>query len=413
MKSITYVAGVIHHHINCPSPDGDLSCPECGQSHTRLFRYRYLTPKHIHADRPCRLIIKVGQYECLNPRCQRKYFTRSIKEVQPHARHSREAKNKAKKLYRKGNASLREVQAQMREDFHNSAGKSSVLRWHQTELESDYPQIARLGFSHVLVVDELYSRTAGNKDFVLTCLDPVNHITLRLIIDKKLDADNLGEALQVVKSLGAEPAVIVSDLASYYPESFAQVWPKAARQLCWFHVMQLVNKYLWEAISNYTKALDKQEAKRIRKMRWKLLSGRERLSEKDAKLLRELMASHQDSVLEIGTALRDGLREVMNLNLDKEHARRALTALLGHGGRELAQSDPSLTHIVELFDNFFEQMITYLDDPSVPRTSNHAERGNRKFRSIERKRYGWVTRGGKQAFLVVLQGFRTPPPHPP
>ncbi|MGQ9677240.1 MAG: hypothetical protein ACUVX1_16375 [Chloroflexota bacterium] len=195
------------------------------------------------------MTIKVGQYKCLNPRCQRKYFTRSIREVQPHARHSREAKNKAKKLYRKGNASLLEVQAQMREDFHNSAGKSSVLRWHQRELESDYPQIAGLGFSHVLVVDELYSRTAGDKDFVLTCLDPVNHITLRLIIDKKLDADSLGEALQVVKSLGAEPTVIVSD-------------------------------------------------------------------------------------------------------------------------------------------------------------SNHAERGNRKFRSIERQRYGWVTKGGKQAFLVVLQGFR-------
>ena len=338
-----------------------------------LFRYRYLTPKHIHTERPCRLIIKVGQYECLNPQCERKYFTRPIKEAQPHARHSREAKNKAKKLYRRGNASLREVQVQMRDDFHNSAGKSSILRWHQRELDSDYPQVSQLRFSHVLVVDELYNRTAGDKDFVLTCVDPVNHITLRLIIGKKLDADSLGEALQVVKELGANPQVIVSDLASYYPEAFAQVWPKAARQLCWFHVMQLINKYLWEAISSYTKTLDREEAKRIRKMRWKLLSGRERLSDKDAELLRELMASHQGSVLEIGTALRDGLRAVMNLHRGKEEARKALEALLGDGGRDLARSDPFLPHIVELFDNFFEQMITYLDDPFVPRTSNHAE----------------------------------------
>jgi len=288
-----------------------------------------------------------------------------------------------------------------------------VLRWRQDELESDYPQVTQLGFSHVLVVDELYSRTAGDKDFVLTCVDPVNHITLRLIIDKKLDADNLGDALQVVKGLGAQPQVIVSDLASYYPEAFAQVWPKAARQLCWFHVMQLVNKYLWEAMSNYTKTLDKEEAKRIRKMRWKLLSGQERLSQKDAALLREVIASHQGSVLEIGTALRDGLRGVMNLHRGKEEARKALQALLGDGGRELAQADPSLAHIVELFDTFFEQMTTYLDDRSVPRTSNHAERDNRKFRSIERKRYGWVTKHGKQAFLIVLQGFRTPPRQPP
>ncbi len=129
----------------------------------------------------------------------------------------------------------------MREDFHNSAGKSSVLRWHQAELNDDYALLAKLAFSHVLVVDELYSRTAGGKDFVLTCVDPINHITLRLIIDKRLDADNLVEALQVIKDLGAEPEVIVSDLAGYYPEAFAQVWPKAKRQLCWFHIMHLVN----------------------------------------------------------------------------------------------------------------------------------------------------------------------------
>ena len=148
-------------------------------------------------------------------------------------------------------------------------------------------------------------------------------------------------------------------------------------------------------------------------MRWKLLSGQERLSQKDAALLREVIASHQGSVLEIGTALRDGLRGVMNLHRGKEEARKALQALLGDGGRELAQADPSLAHIVELFDTFFEQMTTYLDDRSVPRTSNHAERDNRKFRSIERKRYGWVTKHGKQAFLIVLQGFRTPPRQPP
>ena len=412
MKSITYVDGIVYRHINQPTYDGDLVCPDCQTSDVELHKYRYRKPKHIHAESPCRLIIKVGKYRCLNPNCSRKYFTRRIREAEPHARHSQAAKAKAKKLYRKGNASLREVQTQMREDFHNSAGKSSVLRWHQDQLAQDYPELSKLVFSHVLVIDEVYSRTAGERDYVLCGVDPINHISVHVIIEK-LDVNSVGEALQVIKDLGANPQVIVSDLAKYYPEAFAQVWPKAKRQLCWFHVMQLVNKYLWEAISNYTKKLDKEEAKRIRKLRWKLLSGRERLSEKDRELLRELMASHKDSVLEVGTALRDGLREVMNINLDKEHARRALAALLGDGGRELAHRDPALAHIVELFDQFFEQMITYLDDRLVPRTSNHAEQDNRGWRAIERKRYGWVTRHGKEAFLIVRQGFRTPARHPP
>lgn len=412
VNSITYVDGVVYIHVNHPESDGDVVCPDCHSSNVTLHKYRYRKPKHIHVEVPCRLVLKVGKYRCLNPGCPRKYFTRRVREAEPYARHSLPAKGKAKKIYRRGNTSLREAETYMREDFHNSAGKSSILRWHQKGLGEDYPEPNKLSFSHILVVDETFSRTLGERDYVLACVDPVNHISTHLIIDK-LDSDSIGEGLQVIKGLGADPQVIVSDLAAYYPEAFAQVWPKAKRQLCWFHVMQIVNKYLWEAIRNYTKRLDKEEAKRIRKSRWKLLSGRERLSEKDIVLLRELMASHRDSVLEIGTALRDGLREVMNLNRDKTEARKALEALLGEGGRELANCDPALAHIVSLFDSFFEQMITYLDDRQIPRTSNIAERDNRRWRAIERKRYGWVTKHGKEAFLVVMQGYRMPPRHPP
>lgn len=409
---ISYVKGTVYRHIDRPTFEGELVCPKCGTRDVRLHKYRYRRPQHIHAEKKCRLVIKVPKCQCLNPKCTVKYFTRPIIEARPRARHSQAARGKAKKLYRSGNVSLRGVEAQMREDFHNGAGKSSVLRWHKSELGQDYPELSKLVFSGVLIVDETYSRTAGKRDYVLICVDPINHIAIHLVIEK-LDTDSVAEALGAIKDLGANPDVIVSDLAGYYPEAFARVWPKAKRQLCWFHVMQLLNKYLWEAITNYTKKLDKEEAKRIRNMRWKLLSGRERLSEKDVALLRELMASHRDSVLEIGTALRDGLRQVMNLNRGKEEARKALAALLGDGGRELAEGDPALAHIIKLFDTFFEQMITYMDDRQVPRTSNGAERENRAWRAIERKRYGWVTKNGKEAFLVVKQGFRTPARQPP
>ena len=57
------------------------------------------------------------------------------------------------------------------------------------------------------------------------------------------------------------------------------------------------------------------------------------------------------------------------------------------------------------FVQHFEQLITYLDQPGVPRTSNHAERANRHYRACTRPRYGWKTRAGQQALLIVLQGF--------
>ncbi len=59
------------------------------------------------------------------------------------------------------------------------------------------------------------------------------------------------------------------------------------------------------------------------------------------------------------------------------------------------------------FVRHFEQLITYLDHPGVPRTSNHAERANRRYRQIARSRYGWKTTHGQRAMLVALQGFDT------
>ena len=51
------------------------------------------------------------------------------------------------------------------------------------------------------------------------------------------------------------------------------------------------------------------------------------------------------------------------------------------------------------------KMITYLGQPGVPRTSNHAERANRRYRAVARGRYGWVTPTGQRAMLTALQGF--------
>ena len=66
-----------------------------------------------------------------------------------------------------------------------------------------------------------------------------------------------------------------------------------------------------------------------------------------------------------------------------------------------------LDEIRAFFVRHFEQMVTYLDHPGVPRTNNHAERANRRYRAVSRPRYGWKTKAGHRAMLVALQGFDT------
>jgi hypothetical protein len=41
----------------------------------------------------------------------------------------------------------------------------------------------------------------------------------------------------------------------------------------------------------------------------------------------------------------------------------------------------------------------------VPCTSNAAERANRRYRAVARRRYSWKTAAGQQAMLIALQGF--------
>jgi hypothetical protein len=66
-----------------------------------------------------------------------------------------------------------------------------------------------------------------------------------------------------------------------------------------------------------------------------------------------------------------------------------------------------LDEIRAFFLRHFEQLITYLDHPGVPRTNNHAERANRRYRAASRPRYGWQTATSHRALLVALQGFDT------
>ena len=64
-----------------------------------------------------------------------------------------------------------------------------------------------------------------------------------------------------------------------------------------------------------------------------------------------------------------------------------------------------LEEIMAFFVRHFEMMITYLAHPGCPRTNNHAERENRRYRALSRPRYGWTSKAGLNSFLIVLQGF--------
>jgi Transposase/zinc-finger of transposase IS204/IS1001/IS1096/IS1165 len=453
MQSVTLSGGVVYHHVR-PTPAGPVRCPACGNGREALgeptvafHSWRRRTVAHLGIEEPTYLVLQVPKYACHAPDCPRKYFTPPVAEAAPRARTSRRLQQTAVRRYRRGTAALRAVAQEVREDFHTGTGKSSVLRWHRATLATDCPRPARLPFSSVLCIDEVYDHVGGRRVPTWTCVDPLADITIRIPIERA-DATGLAAAMQQVKALGAAPKVIVSDLWAAYPAALAQVWPQAERQLCWFHVMQWVTRKLAELLKQVGDTWPERERKALRRLRCRFLAGPEtlaaqtragRLSRRDAAALAGLWAFLRGTVVEEALQLRDDLRAIVTTSTTRREARARFDALRHtwpepfrpprsrldgwRPGQPLPPkpappappppraTDDALEHFLEEIRTFFvahfEAMITYLDHPGVPRTNNHAERANRRYRAASRPRYGWKTAAGHRAMLVALQGFDT------
>jgi hypothetical protein len=284
-----------------------------------------------------------------------------------------------------------------------------------------------------------------------TCVEPLADLTIRIPLARAAAA-GLAAARQQVKALGADPRVIVSDLWAAYPEALAQVWPRAERQLCWFHAMQWVTKRLGEALRGVGETWPERERKALRRLRFRLLACPEtleaqvragRISARDQAALAGLWTFLRGTVVARALQVRDDLRALLNASTSRREARARFDALRRTrpepfrprrdrldgwrpgqplppklpetppapappvDGAEAADPERFLHAIMAYFIDHFEWLITYLDHPGVPRTNNPAERANRRYRAASRGRYGWKTAAGHRAMLVALQGFDT------
>lgn len=429
MESVTLVDGVVYRHVHRPHRVGPLTCPDCHQSQVRFHSHRTHPVEHPDPDLPCRVVVTLAKYACQHPECPRKYFTPPVAEVAPYAHTSRRLQAIAKDLYRANKAALREVEGQMRGQWHAGTGKSSVLRWHQESLAQDYPRPDRLEFSKVLCIDEVYDSVGGKRQPIFTCVDPIAGITVRIPVEKA-DAEHLSAAMERLRALGADPKVIVSDLWTAYPEALRQVWPQAERQLCWFHVQQWVTQQLAKLLKDYGQTLSEEQRKRLNRLRFRLLASPEkqgRFTEKGKAELVEAWELIAGSIVEEAITLRNDLRAVVNGSTTRTGARGRFDKLRSswpqrfrpwqwRPGEPLPEPEADETEGVEglhrylegimaFFVRHFEMMITYLGHPGVPRTNNDSERANRHYRAIARPRYGWATEPGLKGFLIALQGF--------
>jgi hypothetical protein len=311
-------------------------------------------------------------------------------------------------------------------------------------MATDYLDWALADFSGYLAADELY-------DGPFCILSLVDNRTYKRLSSRVLDhtptqadiEDFFGCFQAVLRVRQLTVKAITTDGSTLYPSPIRAVFGDIPHQLCEFHVLSDINRAVLSAVAQVRKALDKHKPKvgrgRPTPNTRPLVRQKERLEQKIADLFtyrhlfvqRDLTATEQATFQHITRglpqlrALRQIVDEVYRLFDRRCRTETALAKL-----QQLRQRVQRFTQLREtlktLFSTNLEKALTFLDDRLLPATSNAVERGNRRYRKMQKTVYRVRTQAqiigrlaldmwrdtlaqGRQATLQFLHKLRAAP----
>lgn len=197
---------------------------------------------------------------------------------------------------------------------------------------------------------------------------------------------------------------ITTDGSALYPAAIRAVWGELLHQICEFHVLQDLNQAILRAVAQVRKQLAAQQPKlgrpRPKAHQRKLVQKRQRLQQKIADLFehRYLFVQHHLSDVEraILQRIRRGLphlrvlRQIMDeiYRLFDRRCRTATALAKLAALRTRVQRFTQLSQLLKtLFSSNVEKALTFLDDRLLGATSNAVERGNRRYRKMQKTVY--------------------------
>jgi hypothetical protein len=260
-------------------------------------------------------------------------------------------------------------------------------------------------FSGYLAIDELY-------DGPFCVLSIVDNRTFKRLFYQVLQAtptqadmiaffQNFHQALQV-RQLTVRG--ITTDGSPLYPAAIAAVFGPVPHQICEFHILKEINHAVLRAVAQVRKQLATQQPKlkrgRPTSQQRPLVRKRQRLQQKITNLFeyrylfvqRHLTPAEQATLQHITRgfphlrALREIVEEVYRLFDRRCRTATALTKLAGL--RQRVQRFSTLCQVLKgLFSVNLEKALTFLDDRLLGATSNAVERGNRRYRKMQKTVY--------------------------
>jgi hypothetical protein len=275
-------------------------------------------------------------------------------------------------------------------------------------------------FSGYVAADELY-------DGPFCMLSAVDNRCYKRILYDVLDHDPTHEDIRVFlgrlkTALEARDLTllgITTDGSALYPTPLAEVFRGVPHQLCQFHVVKDIVKAVLGAVSSARKGLaakqptlprgrpSTQAAKRAARRK-------KRLEQQSAELYthRHLFVKHYWSKSDRKTfwSITRGFPQLQKLReiMEQVYAlfdRRCRTQTALDKLTQLRRRLNRCKHLGEtlkkLFSPTLEKALTFLDDKLLPSTSNAVERGNRRYRKMQKSIYSVRTQEQIKARIAL------------
>ena len=273
-------------------------------------------------------------------------------------------------------------------------------------METDFLDWALADFSGYVAADELY-------DGPFCILSAVDNRCYKRILYEVLDHDpNHDDIRAFLERL--KTALVARDLtllgvttdgSSRYPEPLAEVFPGVPHQVCQFHVVKDIVKAVLRAVASERKRLAAKQPTLPRgrpstKAAKQAARKKKRLVQQGADLFthRYLFVQHYLSKRERKTlrSITRGLPQLRKVReiMEQVYAlfdRRCRTQTgldkLTKLRRRLNRFKYLGKTLKKLFSPTLEKALTFLDDTLLPSTSNAVERGNRRYRKMQKSIY--------------------------
>ena len=289
-------------------------------------------------------------------------------------------------------------------------------------MDTDFLDWALADFSGYVAADELY-------DGPFCILSAVDNRGYKRILYEVLDHDPthedirafLGRLKTALEARDLTLRGITTDGSPLYPEPLAEVFRGVPHQLCQFHVIKELTKGILKAVA--------KERERLAQSKPKLKRGRpsskeqaaRRLTRKSKDIQQKISALFQDRYLFVTHHLKPserkrlmhitrGLPHLRKLREIMEHMyalfdRRCRTQTALDKLKKLRQWVQRFKWIGETLKKVFsptlEKALTFLDDKLLPSTSNAVERGNRRYRKMQKSIYSVRTQEQIKARIAL------------